>query len=66
MDYMDPDVRCPKKAVKLHHSLNSIRYERIIHIGIFTVWMSWLECMVTFFNEDSTYMASLYWIMLMD
>ena len=21
MDYMDPDVHCPKKAVKLNHSL---------------------------------------------
>ena len=21
MDYMDPDVRCPKKAIKINHSL---------------------------------------------
>ena len=21
MDYMDPDVRCPQKAIKLNHSL---------------------------------------------
>ena len=24
MDYMDPDARCPKKAVKLNHSLTDL------------------------------------------
>ena len=24
MDYMDPDVRCPKKAVKRNHSLTHL------------------------------------------
>ena len=30
MDYMDPDVRCPQKAVKLNHSLTPIVYIKYI------------------------------------
>ena len=39
MDYMDPDVRCPKKAVKLAHSL-AVASLGIVMVVIMTTYSS--------------------------
>ena len=42
MDYMDPDVRCPRKAVKLNHSLtHSIaRRKSVLWFQKYVLWSS--------------------------